>query len=349
MIHKTLATLLLSAVSSLSQAATSPMPLSKDIPSDYAQKITDLLIQEGEVLQQAVGSKMQVVVMSTDDPTTRNFIARGILHTDEDSFQHQENGLAALLVGGGKINGVTQTVCYVVFNKERAGHIWRNFIVPLSQGDNLNPGISFLMGHEVGHCLDHQERTARLSKTLTLAEAGTVGIQTDAWIRSGGATTITNAAYAETAKTLFKDGGQRQYQERVADAFGVLWGWHRGLDVKSVDVVRENRANLDSWSTHSTNAALNGIEEFYDVAPLSINELWMLARGIQVRTGVDKRLMAGGDKAIINTVAKTNNNTVALTETPQQPQPKQPLVKDAMGRVIFENTRKFGSGINGGN
>lgn len=345
-------------------AAVVGTPLATEMDPDQAKTAMTLFSEEAQALERALDGKLRVVVLETSDPIARNFIAKGVLHTDNDTFQHQENGLAAIMAEGGQINGERASVCYVVFNRERAGHVWRNFLQPLAKGADLHPGAAFLVGHEVGHCLDHFERSVRLrAKTSTLAEAGTFGIQPDAWTRSGGGAQVNQEGYSATAKALFSDGAQRQYQERVADAFGVLWGWHREVSADLSKIVRQNRGYAETWSSHATAPALEGIDQFHDQAKLSsLPDLWILARGFQVRASVDKRLLAGGDKAGEGAIA--NNKAIAVkagregvaavVQTPPQavpaPAPVKPVRQlDGLGRVKFGSLRRFGSGVNGVN
>lgn len=346
-------------LASSANAALVGTPLPDAMTAEQAQRSTGLFQEEAQILEASLEGKMKIVVMGTDDPIIRNYVARGLLHTDGDSFSKQENGLAAVLVVGGKINGITQTACYVVFNPARAAHAWRNFLDPLTQKGDQHAGAAFLMGHEVGHCLDQFERNTRLSvKNWSSGEAGTFGIQTDAWIRSGGdAQKINMEEYRKIAKPFFADGAQLQYQERLADAFGVLWAWHRKADLKLAATVRQNRGYAETWSSHATAPALKDIDQFQDQAQaMTLPDIWMLSRGLQVKSGVDARLKMAGDKGVRTTIAKAETKPAAEKPAEIKPTvaaeiPKTEDVKpikqlDAMGRVRFGEQKRFGQTMN---
>lgn len=333
---------------SAAQAGIVGTPLPTALEADQGRQLMGLLEEEAGILEQALTGRMRVVVLATTDPIVASFIARGVLKTDQETLAHQQNGLAAVLAEGGQVNGQKTDACYVIFDQRRAAHLWRNFVQPLAHGENLHPAAAFLVGHEVGHCLDHAERSAKLnSGTSTRAQATTFGVQPDAWSRAGGTDKVDRASYGPIAKALFKDGAQRQYQERVADPFGVLWAWHRGADASLLAGVMATRDKAETWSSHATAPSLAGIEQFREQATTAnMGDLWTIARALQVRTGVDARLQTGGDKAVATQTSTSKPQTQTQPQVATQtPQPVRQV--DRLGPVRFDSMRRFGSGAQG--
>lgn len=183
-----------------------------------------LLGQSAEQLQKEVAS-FDVVLLDTSDPIVRLFSANGLLKKNEEDFVRDSHGLSAFLLKGSAINDEKRNVCYIVYDKTRAEHVWQKFIAPF---EDKKVGTDFLMSHEVAHCMDHWERGLALSKaSFPVDQAGTVGISRHAWARQAPNSDVSWSQYLQVFRSLFKDSAQRQYQERTADTFAALWVWKR--------------------------------------------------------------------------------------------------------------------------
>lgn len=298
--------------------AATATPLAREMPDSQNNKVVELFQEQARLVEGYVGGQMQVVLLHTNDPLVREFVARGITKTTPEAFSKTENGLAAVMVDGGKINGVKTLACYIVYNKERAGHIWRNFLVPMGKGEDLSTGAAFLVGHEVAHCLDHLERKAMLGSQSSwpVEKAAVFGVLPDAWRMVGGGETINLTDYSQKASQVYSQRGQMQYTERVADIFGALWAFHQGAAPEIADTLRTSRNALD-WSSHATVPALAEIEKHATGAKaLTPAEMWALARGLQVQAGVDKSVAMNGEKAgtAVASVPKPDPQTVATAQ-----------------------------------
>jgi hypothetical protein len=342
------------AVAGAAIKPAAPLRYRDDIEAAQASELLGLMQSEAALLEKAIGGQLRIAVISTDDPIVGSFMAQGIFHTDMATFTKQEGGLAGFVTGG-QINGQKANVCYVMLHRATAAATWRNFVEPLAKGDSMLMAAAFLTGHEVGHCLDHYETSTKLGErnNWNIGEAGAFGIQPSAWKRAGGGD-ITRTNWARVSGALYTDPAQTQYQERVADAFGLLWAWHRGATPKFLPILTEARIHTLSWSSHATVPALAGIEQFQAQAGTSdVGDLWTLARAMQVKAGVDSRLGDGGDKGVM--LAGGPTKSIATPSLPNaipapaaSPIQEKPLKKDDAGRIRFDSLPHFGSSMNGG-
>lgn len=256
-----------------------------------AENLDILLREELKRLENALGGRMGISLFRTDDPTVQSFISGGILRVPQEAYLRLESGLAAVAVLEGKHNDEKRAMCYVLFNPHRAGHVVRSSFQPIAQATgDARQGAAYLAAHETAHCLDHLEREGLLAKQMqwTADEAVTVGLQPDAFRRVFGAKAAT-ASYKPRLTELYGDLAQRQYEERVADAFGVLWVWRMGGSEEVRRTVHEFRARDRPKNAHYTAPILEAIPAVKDhlATTQSIDEVWTLARTLQRQTGVD--------------------------------------------------------------
>lgn len=328
--------------------------LDRNMPHAHNHEVVELFQEQARLMEAHLGGQMRVVLLHTDDPLVRQFVAQGITKKTPDEFARVENGLAAVMVDGGQINGVKTRACYIVYNKQRAGHVWRNFLEPMGKGEDMSVGAAFLVGHEVAHCLDHSERTAMLGQKSSwpTEKAAAFGVLPDAWREVGGGDTISLKGYNERATQMYVQRGQMQYTERVADIFGTLWAFSRGAGPEIADVLRASRRHED-WGTHATVPALDGIEDHAAGAKaMAAGEMWSLARGLQVQAGVHESVAMGGEKAgavIMTPKPKVEPELVATAQQARDPGTPAPATQahktpaPAKSQVVnFNNLPKFG-------
>lgn len=271
--------------------------LEQGIPAVHAQEIENLLREAANQMERPIPG-MRTIMINANDPVARQFVARRLMGTSEDDLEHSANGLASLFVPGATNQDST---CWIIYDPNRGGHLWRNFIEPFV-ASQVRIGSTFLIAHEVAHCLDGAEQRARLSgnREWTRQQAQSFGIQADAWKRvsgNGSDVLVSDVTYLRYMPEIAKDRAQMQYRERLADAFAMLWIWHMGADPSAVEIVNRTRSVQSSWGSHSTSPVFPVIAQYADAAPdMELTTLWQMARGAQVSVGVDQRV-ASGDKA----------------------------------------------------
>jgi hypothetical protein len=209
------------------------------------------------------------------------------------SFTHLESGLAAVAINGGTVNGNAQAVCYVLYSPEQAGPVYRNFVVPITKAADERSAAAFLMGHEVAHCLDHFERFDVLRKKMIWSadEVAPIGLSPIAVTRVFGAN-FASGNYFTQGVALYKDSAQAQYEERVADAFGMAWVWRLGGKQAVLDALIESRSHANPWDVHATAPVLVAMGKNKSALTKtdSLADVWALARKTQLEVGVDPSL-----------------------------------------------------------
>lgn len=304
------------------------------------EMLEELLPQELKRLESALGGRMGVALFRTDDPTVQAFIAGGILRVPQEAYLRLETGLAAVAVLEGKHNNQKRAMCYVLFHPQRAeAAAKRAFFDPISVATkDARQGAAFLAAHEVAHCLDHLERETLLAKHMrwNSEQANQVGIQPYAFTRIFGSTAAT-AAYRSRLNELYSDLAQRQYEERVADAFGVLWVWRMGGSQQVLEKVVEVRGRSAPHSSHATAPVLASLQDLKGALAQArdIDAVWALARQTQRQVGVDPSLGLG------STVA-ANPISTAIKESQQRARQKSPSTPTAPKSRAWNELPRFG-------
>lgn len=250
---------------------------------------------QADLITQSLGNKLRPLVVKTDDPSVHDFIWKGLLRRPE-AVEVSESGLAGLYVGTGLANGQVQPMCYVLYRYDKAGSTQRQFMMPLTQPYGETVAAAFLMGHEVGHCLDFMERSNALrgQPVWSSDDATKIGISDVAYTRVFG-TELNDNLYVHRFPTLEADLAQGQYQERVADIMGIFWAWTQGMPQEGVGVIRESRKFQLPTTRHNTEPALEGLESFYKSvmdANGNLETLWQIARQVQTQKGVTPEAVA---------------------------------------------------------
>lgn len=265
-----------------------------------------LLKEEIARLDRALAGQMGVVLFRTDDPLLRGFISSGILRVPDEAYVRLESGLASVTVLTGKHNGVQKPMCYVLYNPLRSKPTENGYYLPLGQATgDYRQAAAFLAGHETGHCLDQLERDHVRSKGMrwTAEDAILGGLQPDAFGRVFGAasasTPVATGAYPAKVNDLYGDLAQRQFEERVADAFGVLWVWRLGGSAKLLDALTESRQRERPINAHATAPILAIVPTQKEALAQTegVNQVWALARVLQRQAGVDAALGQGSQVA----------------------------------------------------
>lgn len=260
-----------------------------------------LLREELQRLERALDGRMGIALFRTDDPTVQAYISGGILRVPQEAYLRLETGLASVAVLEGKHNDQKRAMCYVLFNPARSGPSERAFYQPIAKATgDARQGAAFLAAHETAHCLDHLEREGVLARHMQwdATVAAGVGLQPDAFGRVFGAKAAT-AAYRARQADLYSDLAQRQYEERLADAFGVLWVWRMGGAEEVQHAVHEVRARDLPRNAHYTAPVLAALPALKPelAQATGIDGVWALARKVQRAHGVDAVLGPGSTVA----------------------------------------------------
>lgn len=307
-----------------------------------AQALNAAMLREVEGFDRFMADRFSIALLSTDDPQVRHFIAQGVLKVNPDIYTRMESGLASLYVENGKVNGQSRRICYVLNNPERAGHLWRSF-VPETRQDETGIGWAarYLVAHEVGHCLDRWQRGQHTrSGSLSASTLATLGIPPVAFDRTFGAgRTVDPKEYQQQQVVLYRDGALMQYQERVADAFAVLWMMGQKAPNENLKPIWDTRMRVAGHGTHHAHATLPALQKAYAVgmelkAMPELNALWDMSRRVQIAAGVDPSL--GPNSKLVN--ADAENREAAPGAKPGEISPK-----GTMPAVIrFDKLPKFG-------
>ena len=295
------------------------------MPESEASRVWFLLGKSAAALQEHI-PQFEIVVLDASDPSVRLFAANGLLRQSETEFTHKTHGLASFYLKGSKINGEKTEACYVVYNSNLGGHLWRNFISPFK---TYIAGTDFLMAHEVAHCIDAWEKVKKLQDgNLTLAEASLFGVEEHAWQRIVKKDTVSKSDYFKNLLELAKDNAYQQYQERVADAFAVLWLKARAsvASIKeATDVVNKTRGVQSAWASHNTSAVFKDLA--YPENPQKIDDLWSAARLAQQKTSVDPSTISGPHAGFKDPADKKEDSDKSKIQK-EEPAVKEPAVKE---------------------
>lgn len=338
------------------QTAADPLPPSvptgqpgqerypENVPEAAQATLFQLFGEELARLQQGIPFA-KLVLLNTNDPTYRAYVAAGLMRTDDEAFTHLESGMASVTVIDGFYNGQRGPVCYVLYHPDEAGAIYRNFVQPITAVSDERSAAAYLMGHEVGHCLDRLERqTLMAGKMVWNADEVTpLGLSPVAVQRVFGATLAT-AAYPTKTKDFYRDNAQRQFEERVADLFGVAWVWRLGGKEAVVKALEEARAPMHPWDSHATVPALQALDQAANKQQLSqaqsVADVWQLARKVQQEVGVDPSLGPGSEHAL-NPMGQYLDGTPAPSSS-AAPAPQPMPLPIPQGRN-FNDLPRFGA------
>lgn len=289
-------TLTLTSIMGWAQSAPpsppAPPSVSHAVPEDARAPLFTLFQEELDRLQKGIPFA-KLVLLDTSQPAYRAYAAMGLFKQDETSFTRLESGLSGAAVSDGAIDGQHGPVCYVLYDPEQAGSVYRQFVLPITHVTDERSAAAFLMGHEVGHCLDYLERRDALKKkmvwnTQDLAPIGLIPVA----IQRVFGSTLSSAAYLAHGADLYRDNAQRQYEERLADIFGMAWVWRLGGQQAVLDAVVASRSHANPWDAHATVPALLALGQDKEALALtsSVADVWALARKIQLQVGVDPSL-----------------------------------------------------------
>lgn len=260
-------------------------------PAFDANRLEQMLMAETTRMQSAVAQQFHLALLRTDDPQFQAYVASGLLKRDVNEYAETEHGLSATLIMGGSYNGRPTPVCYVLYQPNQSEHIWNKFVVPLARDNHPQTGAAYLIGHETGHCLDQHQRFYQLSRKLKWEsdEMTALGLRPEAVYQVLGGS-FSKAALNQRMGDVLRHPAQRQFTERVADAFAVAWVLKLGANKPAVmQALRVERGKHGPAGSHSTGPILDYItQNLADVTRVQrVDVLWDFARNTQIKVGID--------------------------------------------------------------
>lgn len=259
-------------------------------PAVYnAGELTGMLQTEVKRLANAVAPVFTVVLLPTNDPLYKTFVSTGLMKMTPSEYARHDYGLAGMMVQGGKVNTTTSDVCYILFDPDRGEQLWKSFIVPLSAGNHPQTGAAWVIGHEVGHCLDQRERNGKINSRLrwTVDDVAPIGLWPNA-VRKAYGTSFSKDAFLTQPWNLYQYPSQQQYGERVADAFATFWTLKLGADPKLIGVAKDIRSRVNPAAPHFTAPVFDVVKEnaSYATRQARVDVIWDIARNVQKQVGV---------------------------------------------------------------
>lgn len=300
----------------------------------------------------SIGLPMRVVIVDTEEFELRRFVATNILRANNNNFESIDTGLTAILSLNTKMNDNIVPVCYVVLKNDQQKDLMNKYIYPLSKITDMDSIAAYLVAHEVTHCMDNLERYKVLPKSTTWFPdtAKSVGLSSDA-VRRLYPYGMTYNQYSRTVMHLYEDLAQRQYQQRIADIFGLYLTLFSGYDPKIVDGVIKLRQSLESSSSYNTYDAIKNIKmDYANTAKSNVKTLWDSARQLQEDKDVDPSLRFGAPETVYSALLnkKSEQSESSITEEFKEDKNKSKKQVDPKKPVSFDNVQKFGGDSFGG-
>lgn len=317
--------------------------LSNEAPTEDYSGVDDgwtAVMQDEADAMTLAGIPMKIVVVNTQNTLMRKFIAQNILKTDKETFDGTDEGLSSVLSLQTKVNSSYIPTCYIMFRKESLTALKNNVLNPYSNAIGKKATASFLVGHQIAHCMDNLERYKVLPKQSVwfANDATKVGIAAPTMRRLYPYGMNYNQ-FSHTTMHFYQDIGQRQYQERIADIFGVFMTLYRGYSDKIIDLVMQSHSDVSPTSAHDTNPALNGIKAKYSAIPkTSVQALWKGARDIQVMVGINNALGDGAPDSVVKDNSMSSGkiyDNIKAEKAKNKKEDKKPK------KINFDNTGKF--------
>lgn len=323
------------------------------------------LLAETQRMDQAIGHQMRVVLVQegSQEQQMAISVAKQERQGGFDPAAQREIGPGGILATGqyAGVGGPHTQVCVIVSDPERAGQAWDTFIAPpVKAGSHPQTGFAWMVAHAAAHCLDAQDRANRLRGKLAWRpnEISALGLWPDA-VRAalqgnfGGM--IAKDGLMNNAERIYNHGAQRQYSERVADAFATMWITRLGATQAGIQSLAQVR--LDSTGDDAgIRAASSGRAAARAGQSARADRLWDMAREVQVQLGVDSSLVNTNTPAAMG----YGNTGTPENEVVQWVVTAQGVVGvDGQGRIVrkpttteqvapgrnFKDLKRFGQGM----
>lgn len=103
----------------------------------------------------ASSSSIEIQLLPMDEPGYKRYVAKA--HMEELAPLIGKPALSAFYQAGGRVDGKSQDVCFLLYNPKGASQLTDLFVGPFeaAHGEALAPYL-FLAAHELGHCIEFQ-------------------------------------------------------------------------------------------------------------------------------------------------------------------------------------------------
>lgn len=319
------------------ESPTNSAPLDFD-PNIYQQGLK----AETQRLDQAIGHQMRIALVQegSSDHTMAVSLAKNEQLGGYDPAAQREIGPGGILATGqfAGVGGPQIQVCVVGYDPERAQMAWEAYIAPtIKAGSHPQTGFAWMVAHAVGHCLDAQSRQSELRRKMSWRTQEIAGIglwpaAVNSVLSSGFGAVYSKDGLMNQAESIYNQPMQRQYSERVADAFSTLWITRLGATQSGIQTLAKIRFDMVGDDA-AIRLAAKGRNADRAGQSSRADRLWDMAREVQNTLGVDTTLIknTSAANAWLQTAGAPSNEVVQWKVTPQG------LVGiDAQGREVHK-------------
>lgn len=266
---------------------------SKIIPfNPIEQKWYAPLKQESQLMMLS-GLPMKILLITSKDDLMYHFMINNVLKGKEEELKNKkfDDGIFALL-GKPIINERIVPMCYLVFD-DLINEYNNKILMPLENEIGKEATASLIIGHNVAICLDQLERENKIFKANTWFsnEVYKIGLYQNTF-QSLFPRGMKPSIFALKENEIMLNNAQKQYQQRLADSFAVLWSYNRGFK-NSYQAYMNVKSYVPDYSTHNTLSALKNLNpKFIQMRTntLTLSQIWKIARENQKNSGVSQAL-----------------------------------------------------------
>lgn len=252
----------------------------------------DALKKETQLMMLS-GLPMKVVLVPSRDDLMYQFMLSDVAKGSEDRLRYKkfDDGIFSVL-GMPLINGKKIPMCYLIFDNMIEDYA-NKILTPLQNRVGKEATASLVVGHNVGICLDELERQRKVNtkNTWFANEVHQIGLYADSF-QSIFPRGMKANIFPLKEREITSTNSQRQYQQRVADGFAVLWAYNRGYK-NAYEAFIEVKDYVNPTSTHYIVPALKGLKQkliAMRTNTLTLSNIWKIARQNQKTVGVEKKI-----------------------------------------------------------
>lgn len=261
---------------------------------------TDLMQTQANLLMDR-GAPVKIAIVQTNNTLLRRFVIQGLLRSDDSRVSKMDTGLFPVM-SQSYIDGKITPTCYILYDRKNLSVLNQQEFIPLSKATDEKTAAAFIVGHMAAHCMDQFERSKiiPLKQIWYPAELAKYGVQPSAFRRIF-YMRLTPGQYFAKQTELFDDNAQRQYEERLADIFGILWVLSNNNTAPIAKAVLALRKNMSETSPHNTLPVLKyAFVDSLSQNNNSLSNLWQTARRNQFITGVSTSLGDAAPASVAN-------------------------------------------------
>lgn len=261
---------------------------------------TDLMQAQANLLMER-GAPVKIAIVQTNNTLLRRFVIQGLLRSDDSRVSKMDTGLFPVM-SQSYIDGKITPTCYILYDRKNLNALNQQEFIPLSKATDEKTAAAFIVGHMAAHCMDQFERSKiiPLKQIWYPAELAKYGVQPSAFRRIF-YMRLTPGQYFAKQTELFDDNAQRQYEERLADIFGILWVLSNNNTAPIAKAVSALRKNMSETSPHNTLPVLKySFVDSQSQNNRSLASLWQAARRNQFITGVSTSLGDAAPASVVN-------------------------------------------------